>query len=105
MEEDQVLMQENTSQSSSHVPEVNNFSIHPVVMRVFPEFPVVPTSGGNASGNQSYGQFAPSNLIDLVPLTFQARPAPLSLNLSLASSNLNEPSSSMHSAFKTIGVA
>lgn len=104
MEEDQVLIQENTSQSSSHVPEVNNFSIQPV-MRVFPEFPVVPTSGTNASGSQSYGQFASSNLIDLVPLTFQARPAPLSLNLSLASSNLNEPSSSMHSAFKTIGVA
>ncbi|CAE5964158.1 unnamed protein product [Arabidopsis arenosa] len=97
MEEDHVLMQENTSQSSSPVPEINNFSIHPV-MQVFPEFPV-PT------GNQSYGQLTSSNLINLVPLTFQSSPAPLSLNLSLASSNLNEPSPSMHPAFNTIGVA
>ncbi|EFH65253.1 myb family transcription factor, partial [Arabidopsis lyrata subsp. lyrata] len=89
-EDDQVLMQENTSQLSSPVPEINNFSIHPV-MQVFPEFPV-PT------GNQSYGQLTSSNLIKLVPLTFQSSPAPLSLNLSLASSNLNEPSPSMHSA-------
>lgn len=88
MEDDQILMQENTSQLSSPVPEINNFSIHPV-MQVFPEFPV-PT------GNQSF---------KLVPLTFQSSPAPLSLNLSLASSNLNEPSPSMHSAFNTIGVA
>ncbi|XP_010428476.1 PREDICTED: transcription factor MYB1R1 [Camelina sativa] len=98
MEDDQVVMQENTSQSSSVIPEINNFSIHPVINNF---------SGGNnnASGNQPYGQFGSSNLIDLVPSTFQARPAPLSLNLSLASSNLNEPSSSMHSAFNTIGVA
>ncbi|XP_006302562.2 transcription factor MYB1R1 [Capsella rubella] len=103
MEDDQVVMQENTSQSSSLVPEINNFSVHPV-MQVYPEFPV-PTSGGDATGNQLFGQFASSNLIGLVPSTFQARPAPLSLNLSLASSNLKEPSSSMHSAFNTIGVA
>lgn len=102
MEEDQTVMQENTSQS--FVPEINKFSISPV-MQIFPEFSV-PTSGDYASGNQSYGQISSSNLIGLVPLTFQARPpAPLSLNLSLASSNLNEPSSSRHSAFNTIGVA
>ncbi|KAL1216708.1 Transcription factor MYB1R1 [Cardamine amara subsp. amara] len=100
MEEDQGLLQENTSQSASLVPEIKNFSIHPV-MQVFPEFEFpLPTSG-----NQSYEQICSSNHIDMVPLTFQARPAPLSLNLSLASSNLNEPSSSMHSMFKTIGVA
>lgn len=99
MEQDQLLMQENTSQPPSLVPEINNFSIHPV-MQVFPEFPL-PTSGGYASGNQTYGQISSSNHIDM---TFQARPAPLSLNLSLASSNLNEPSSSIHSAFNMIGV-
>ncbi|KAF8111429.1 hypothetical protein N665_0076s0400 [Sinapis alba] len=88
MKEDQVLMQENTPQQ-----EVTNFSIHPV-MQVFP-------SGDNAS----YGNLSSSNLINLVPYTFQARPEPISLNLTLASSNLNEPSSSRHSAFNTIGVA
>lgn len=88
MKEDQVLMQESTPPQQ----EVNNFSIHPV-LQVFP-------SAGNASGTQSYG-----NLINLVPYTFQARPEPISLNLTLASSNLNEPSSSRHSAFNTIGVA
>ncbi|KFK41920.1 hypothetical protein AALP_AA2G189200 [Arabis alpina] len=94
MEEDQVIMQENTTQTLSFVPEINNnFSIHPV-MQVFPEFPV-PVSGDNASGNQSYGHISSSNLIGLMP-------APLSLNLSL---NLNETSSSRHSAFNMIGVA
>ncbi|CAH2067307.1 unnamed protein product [Thlaspi arvense] len=104
MEEDQVLMQENTSsQSPCLVPEANSFSMYPV-MQVIPEFSV-PTSGDIASVNQSYGHFSSSNLINLVPLTFQATPAPLSLNLSLASSNLYEPSSSRHFAFNTIGVA
>ncbi|XP_024010902.1 transcription factor MYB1R1 [Eutrema salsugineum] len=103
-EEDQVLMQENTSpQSPSLVPEINNFSMYPV-MQVFPEFSV-PTSGGDSSGNQSHGLIPSSNFINLVPLTFQASPAPLSLSLSLASSNLYEPSSSRQSAFNTIGVA
>ncbi|KAJ0255816.1 HTH myb-type domain-containing protein [Hirschfeldia incana] len=92
MKEDQVLIQENTPQQ-----EVNNFSIHPV-MQVFP-------SGDNSSGTQCYGHFSSSNLINLVPYTFQARPEPISLNLTLASSNLNETSSSRHSAFNTIGVA
>lgn len=93
MKEDQVLVQENTPQQ-----EVNNFSTHPV-MQVFP-------SGDNASGTQSYGHhLSSSNLINLVPYTFQARPEPISLSLTLASSNLNEPSSSRHSAFNTIGVA
>uniref|UniRef100_A0A1J3IF01 Transcription factor MYB1R1 n=1 Tax=Noccaea caerulescens TaxID=107243 RepID=A0A1J3IF01_NOCCA len=100
MEEDHVLVQENTSQSSSLVPEINNFSIHPI-MQVFP----VPTSAGNGSENQSYGQISSSSFISFVPLTFQSNPAPLSLNLSLASANLNETSSSRHSAFNTIGVA
>ncbi|KAH0875906.1 hypothetical protein HID58_073268 [Brassica napus] len=88
MEKDQMLMHENMSQPSSLVPEIK---IHPV-MQIFPEFPV-PTSGDNASRNH------------LVPFTFQARPEPISLSLTLASSNLNEPSSSRHSAFNTIGVA
>ncbi|XP_018472433.2 transcription factor MYB1R1 isoform X2 [Raphanus sativus] len=92
-------VQENTSQPSSLVPDVNSFTSHPV-MQIFPEFPA-PPSGDNASG-----QFSSSNLINLVPFTFQARPTPISLNLSLASSTLNEPSSiSRHSAFNTIGVA
>jgi len=97
MEEDHVVMEENTTQSSSLVPEINKFSINPV-MQVFPEFPV-PTSAENASGNQSYG------FISFVPLPFQSNPAPLSLNLSLASANLSETCSSRHSAFNTIGVA
>ncbi|KAJ0229474.1 HTH myb-type domain-containing protein [Hirschfeldia incana] len=90
--------QENTSQPSSLVPDVNSFTSHPV-MQIFPEFPA-PPSGDNASG-----QFSSSNLINLVPFTFQARTKPISLNLSLASSTPNEPSSSRHSAFNRIGVA
>ncbi|CAH8355821.1 unnamed protein product [Eruca vesicaria subsp. sativa] len=93
MKEDQVLMQENTPQH-----EVNNFSIHPV-MQVFP------SGDNNTSGIQSYGHHSSSNLINMVPYTFQARPEPISLSLTLASSNLNEPSSSRHSVFNTIGVA
>ncbi|KAG2254239.1 hypothetical protein Bca52824_084375 [Brassica carinata] len=85
MTTDTMLMHENMSQPSSLVPEIK---IHPV-MQIFPEFPV-PTSGDNASRNH------------LVPFTFQARPEPISLSLTLASSNLNEPSSSRHSAFNTI---
>ncbi|XP_009106138.1 transcription factor MYB1R1 [Brassica rapa] len=88
MEKDQMLMHENMSQPSSLVPEIK---MHPV-MQIFPEFPV-PASGGNASRNH------------LVPFTFQARPEPISLSLTLASSNLNDPSSSRQSAFNTIGVA
>jgi SHAQKYF class myb-like DNA-binding protein len=93
MEEDHVVMEENTTQSPSLVPEINKFSMHPV-MQVFP----LPTSAGN-------GQISSSNFISFVPLTFQSNPAPLSLNLSLGSANLNETCSSRHSAFNTIGVA
>ncbi|KAG2313315.1 hypothetical protein Bca52824_024872 [Brassica carinata] len=92
MKKDQMLMQEKTSQPSSLVLDVNSFCTHPV-MQIFPEFPAS-TSG--------------DNLINLVPFTLQAKPTPVSLNLSLASFNLNEPpssSSSRHSVFNTIGVA
>ncbi|CAN8239890.1 unnamed protein product [Cochlearia groenlandica] len=87
MEQDHILMQENTSETKS-------FSIHPLVQ----ELPVQ-TFGGNGPWNQTYGHVSSLDLIDNVVLTFQA---PLSLNLSLASSNLNEP---RHLTFNTIGVA
>ncbi|KAF8097618.1 hypothetical protein N665_0285s0049 [Sinapis alba] len=52
--------------------------------------------------SQPYGDNASSYR----PFSFEARPIPISLNLSLASSTLNEPSSnSRHSAFNSIGVA
>ncbi|KAL1207844.1 Transcription factor MYB1R1 [Cardamine amara subsp. amara] len=93
-------MEQDQGQENSSLPETNMNSGHQV-MQVFPEV-AVPTRTENAPQvlhpNESY----------LVPVTFQAKPvfdlntdaAPLSLNLSLASSfNLNEQSNSRHSAF------
>lgn len=93
-------MEQDQAQENSPLPETK-ISSGDQVMQVFPEV-AVPTKTENAPQtfhlNDSY----------LVPVTFQAKPAfnlntdaaPLSLNLSLASSfNLNEQPNSRHSAF------
>lgn len=96
-------MEQDQAQENSSLPETNMNSGHQV-MQVFPEV-AVPTRTKNAPQvfhpNDSY----------MVPVTFQAKPAfylntgaaPLSLNLSLASSfNLKEESNTRHSAFTTM---
>ncbi|KAG7592216.1 Myb domain [Arabidopsis thaliana x Arabidopsis arenosa] len=93
-------MEQDPTQENSPLPETNTSSGHQV-MQVFPEV-AVPTKTENAP--QTFHLNDPY----LVPVTFQAKPAfnlntdaaPLSLNLSLASSfNLNEQPNSRHSAF------
>ncbi|XP_010498308.1 PREDICTED: transcription factor MYB1R1 [Camelina sativa] len=95
-------MEQDQAQECSPLPETNISSGHDQVMQVFPEV-AVPTKI-ETSPQQTF------NLNDtyLVPVTFQANPAfnlntdaaPLSLNLSLATSfNLNEQPNSRHSAF------
>lgn len=93
-------MEQDQAQENSQLPETN-ISSGDQVMQVFPEVAVL-------TKTESAPQTFHLNDSYLVPVTFQAKPAfnlntdaaPLSLNLSLASSfNLNEQPNSRHSAF------